>query len=212
MAHELNELRKLNFTNDIIAYKPQSQFKLGTAAATAIQADSSILGEVDENERQGWLYKSIAANTNFNLYFYGQSVKDVMTLAHLSGVSAVVSIDAISGTSSLPFFVIYTKPDAITPNESWYKSKILGTFKNDSLLYPTEKIQMYLDKVPETQFGYRNIETVKSVEGAALRTEEVWFITLQSDSGAPIGTQILVSDFTYETIHFPNVNRTIKLV
>ena len=212
MAHELNELRKLNFTNDIIAYKPQSQFKLGTAAATAIQADSSILGEVDENERQGWLYKSIAANTKFNLYFYGQGVKDVMTLGHLSGVSAVVSIDAISGTSSLPFFVIYTKPDAITPNQSWYKSKILGTFKNDSLLYPTEKIQMYLDKVPETQFGYRNVKTVKSVEGAALRTEEVWFITLQSDSGAPIGTQILVSDFTYETIHFPNVNRTIKLV
>jgi len=212
MAHELNELRKLNFTNDIIAYKPQSQFKLGTAAATAIQADSSILGEVDENERQGWLYKSIAANTKFNLYFYGQGVKDVMTLGHLSGVSAVVSIDAISGTSSLPFFVIYTKPDAITPNQSWYKSKILGTFKNDSLLYPTEKIQMYLDKVPETQFGYRNVKTVKSVEGSALRTEEVWFITLQSDSGAPIGTQILVSDFTYETIHFPNVNRTIKLV
>lgn len=212
MAHELNELRKLNSTNDIIAYKPQSQFKLGTAAATAIQADSSILGEADENERQGWLYKSIAANTKFNLYFYGQGVKDVMTLGHLSGVSAVVSIDAISGTSSLPFFVIYTKPDAITPNESWYKSKILGTFNTGSLLYPTEKIQMYLDKVPETQFGYRNVKTVKSVEGSALKTEEVWFITLQSDSGAPIGTQILVSDFTYETIHFPNVNRTIKLI
>ena len=209
---EFNELRKLNSTNDIIAYKPQSQFKLGTAAATAIQADSSILGEADENERQGWLYKSIAVNTKFNLYFYGQGVKDAMTLEHLRGVSAVVSIDAISNNLSLPFFVIYTKPDAITPNQSWYKSKILGTFKNDSLLYPTEKIQMYLDKVPETQFGYRNIETVKSVEGAALKTEEVWYITLHSNSAAPIGTQILVSDFTYETLHVPNINRTIKLV
>ena len=212
MSHEFNELRKLNSSNNIIAYKPQSQFKLGTAAATAIQADSSILGEADENERQGWLYKSIAANTKFNLYFYGQGVKDAMTLEHLSGVSAVVSIDAISSNLSLPFFVIYTKPDAITPNESWYKSKILGTFKNDSLLYPTEKIQMYLDKVPETQFGYRNVKTVKSVEGSALKTEEVMYITLHSNSAAPIGTQILVSDFTYETLHVPNINRTIKLV
>ena len=209
---EFNELRKLNSTNDIIAYKPQSQFKLGTAEATAIHADSSILGEADENERQGWLYKSIAANTKFNLYFYGQGVKDAMTLEHLRGVSAVVSIDAISNNLSLPFFVIYTKPDAITPNQSWYKSKILGTFKNDSLLYPTEKIQMYLDKVPETQFGYRNVKTVKSVEGSALKTEEVMYITLHSNSAAPIGTQILVSDFTYETLHSPNVNRTIKLI
>ena len=212
MSHEFNELRKLNSTNNIIAYKPQSQFKLGTAAATAIHADSSILGEADENERQGWLYKSIAVNTKFNLYFYGQGVKDAMTLEHLRGVSAVVSIDAISNNLSLPFFVIYTKPDAITPNQSWYKSKILGTFKNDSLLYPTEKIQMYLDKVPETQFGYRNVKTVKSVEGSALKTEEVMYITLHSNSAAPIGTQILVSDFTYETLHVPNINRTIKLV
>ena len=212
MSHEFNELRKLNSTNDIIAYKPQSQFKLGTGAATAIQSDSTILGSADNNDRQGWLYYKNTANTKFNLYFYGQGVKDAMTLEHLSGVSAVVSIDSIAGTSSLPFFVIYTKPDALTPNQSWYKSKILGKFENDSLLYSTEKIQMYLDKVPETQFGYRNVKTVKSVEGAAFRTEEVWFITLQSDSNAPVGTQILVSDFTYETLHLPNVNRTIKLI
>ena len=212
MAHELLELRRLNITNNLIAYKPQSQYKLGSDAANLIHADSSIVGIADDNERGGWLFKKTATGgSKFNLYFYGGGVGEEMTLGHLSGLSAVVSIDNIVGNSSLPFFTIYTKPTGVG-DVSWYKSKIIGTLNINDYISAGEKIQMYLGVDPPTYFGFRKIKTTKIIEGPGATGEEVWFITLQSNSNAAVGTQILVSDFTYTTLHNPTINRTIKLV
>ena len=210
---ELVELRKLNSSNSLIAYKPQSQYKIGTAAATAIQADSTITAIEDENERGGWLFKkTVSGASKFNLYFFGQTVSEHFTLGHLSSVSAVVSVDNLVGNSSLPFFAIYTKPTGVG-DASWYKSKIIGTLNmNTNFISLGEKFQMYFGNKSSVKFGYREIKTLKSVEGTGLDSEEVWFITLHSDSSAPVDSQILVSDFTYETRHTVPFIRTIKLV
>ena len=211
---DLIELRKLNESNNILSYKPQSQFKFGTVAATAILADSTILPVLDENQRAGWLFKKTVDDASkFNLYFFAQNVSEHFTVGHLSSVSAVVSVDQLVNNSSLPFFTIYTKPDGITPNQSWYKSKISGTLNmNTDFISLGERIQMYFGNKPSVKFGYREIKTSKSVVGTGLDSEEVWYITIHSDSSAPLDSQILISDLVYETRHTIPLVRTIRLI
>ena len=125
------------------------------------------------------------------------------------GVSAFYKSD--ESRKSVCGTVNYTAPEVLS---GLGYSKMIDWWSLGAIIY--EMISGYppflQNSTKNADLGYRNVKTVKSVEGAAFRTEEVWFITLQSDSNAPVGTQILVSDFTYETLHLPNVNRTIKLI
>lgn len=210
---DLVELRKLNESNDILAYKPQSQFKFGTAAATAILADSTILPVLDENQRSGWLFKKTVDDASkFNIYFFAQTVSEHFTLGHLSSLSAVVSVDHLVGNFCVPFFSIYTKPTG-SGDASWYKSKITGSLNfNSDFISLGERIQMYFGNKPSVKFGYREIKTSKSVIGTGLDSEEVWYITIHSDSSAPLDSQILISDLVYETRHTIPLVRTIRLI
>ena len=214
MAHELQQLRKLNASNDLIAFKPQSQYKIGTAAATAIQADSTITATVDENERSGWLFtKSVAGANKFNCYFFAPNAGENMTLGHLSSMSAVVTIDNVVGGSSCPFFAVYTQATGSGDVGAWYHSKIIGTLDVSSQYISTgEKFQMYFGSEPSVEYGFRKIKSIKSVLGDGANSEPIIAISFHSDSGAPVGTQILLSDFVYETIHNEPIVRTFKLI
>ena len=214
MNHELNELRKLNASNDLISFEPQSKYKLGTTAANAIQADSTLLGSVDDNERGGWLFtKTVAGTDKFNCYFFAPNAGENMTLAHLRSMSAVVSIDNVVENKSLPFFAVYTQATGTNDAGAWYHSKIVGSLNVSSQYISTgEKIQMYFNGSPTVSYGFRKLKTLKTIYGEGLNTEPIIAISFHSDSGAPVGTQILLSDFTYETLHSTPIVRTFKLI
>ena len=77
-----------------------SQYKIGSPASLAIKADSTIQPEADLDGREGWLFRQIALGNKFNLYFYGSTAIEKLTLAHLKSYSAVVSVDKYDNTAS----------------------------------------------------------------------------------------------------------------
>lgn len=212
MAHELNELRRLNVTNDLLAFKPQSKYLLGTAAATAIQADSTITAIADPNDRGGWLFKKTVEGTSkFNCYFFAPTIGESMTVGHLSSLSAVVSIDHLTNNASLPFFAIYTQPTGSGDAGYWYHSKIVGSLSVSNHISLGEKIQMYLGDYPSVNYGFRKIQCLKTITGDGGSNEPIIAISIHSDSGAALNSQILLSDVVYETKHNPNLVRTFRL-
>jgi len=102
------------------------QSKLGTAGATAIQADSLPLAVADDNDRPGWKYVKDAgsgAADKFNWYFYGGAYetlkcKDVRSLFMCGSVDKWTNL-----STEVPFFVLYTKPTGVGDQAAWYHSR-----------------------------------------------------------------------------------------
>lgn len=187
-----------------------SQYKIGSPASLAIKADSTIQPEADLDGREGWLFRQIALGNKFNLYFYGSTAIEKLTLAHLKSYSAVVSVDKYDNPASLPFFIIYTKPTGINDSGAWYHSKIVG--RPTGYIAQGEKIQIYLKNPSIHNFGYREVKCIETREGEAKGAEEILYMTIHSDSGALVGSQILISDFMYDTYHAENIHRITKLI
>ena len=190
-----------------------NQIKIGTAAATAIVADAEP-GIADENERPGWLFRKIASGTEkINWYFYGQGNKQ-LTLGSLKNIIATISIDNYQGTSSQPFFSVYTVATGVG-DVSWYKSKITYTMKSTETLILGESINIWTHEEPTTTNSLRSVPfNTKSVEGTGLDDEILMTIAFSSDSAAPALTQILVEElgFSMTTTSNDIMNHKIKLI
>ena len=190
-----------------------NQIKIGTAAATAVIADAEP-GILDENERPGWLFRKVAAGTDkINWYFYGQGNKP-LTLGSLKNIMATISIDNYQGTSSLPFFSVYTVATGVG-DVSWYKSKITYTMRSTETLILGESINIWTHVEPTETNNLRSVPfDTKSVDGTGLDSEILLTIAFSSDSGAPALTQILVEElgFTLNTTSNDIMNHKIKLI
>tara|TARA_B110000285_G_scaffold115915_1_gene131326 strand:- start:1050 stop:1655 length:606 start_codon:yes stop_codon:yes gene_type:complete len=196
---------------------PNSIYKVGTAATVAI-AGGETEPIADPDNVDGWLFsKAMAGSAKFNYFFYGGAgTTEVLTLADMRSYWSVVRIDNYQAVNSLPFIVIYTKPTGIGDAGPWYHSKIRGHFNPDTHhIALGEQVQMYLGNEPSVDYGYRKIKCDRVLEGDGYANEEILYMTLHSDTGAPVGTQIFASDFGYETqTNFSKgqVVRKIKLI
>lgn len=200
--------RQYNFNKD-----PSTQALLTSALGIALYAGSLPAPIADTDNRNGWLYKKLASNTDkFNYYYYGEA-NNPLTLGNLKGVCANVSIDKWDSYLSTPFFVVYTKLTGSGDAGSWYHSKVAYAMDNsgDQDLVVGEHIEMWAKNKPISYSGLRQIEMKSTViTGDALDSEEIYTISLQSDSASPINTQMLVSSLGFDTVG--SVNHRVKLI
>ena len=121
------------------------------------------------------------------------------------------SIDKYDNISSVPFVVVYTKMDALTPNAgAWYKSKIAYTISGTDKIVAGELINLYCLENPKLDNGLRDIKLTNLITtGAADPSEEIFTISVHSGSESLINTQILVQNVGYNLND--EIKRNIKL-
>ena len=191
------------------------QVSLSSPAGISVYADSSPPPVVDADGRSGWLFsKTVADASKFNYYFYGEGNKAV-TLAELQSVCANVSIDNYQNGASIPFFVIYTKATGVGDAGAWYHSRIIYTIDPSETIMLGEDIEMY--SINQQANHHQNKRPVsfnsKIVDGDGADTEEIYTITIHSDSGAPASTQILVNSVGFTIKKGEEIiNRRINLI
>lgn len=171
----------------------RGKVKIGTTTALTVQGGEQA-PIADPDERPGWLFiKAIADTAKFNYFFYGEG-NTAITLDDLTSIYSNVTIDNYQGPNSLPFFVVYTKLTGVGDAGAWYHSKILYTLTTNEKILLGEPIQLYSGSKPNNNTHIRQVEcNVKTVTGDGAGDEEIYTITIHSDSGSPAATQILVS-------------------
>ena len=176
------------------------QIKLSSSGGMGVIADSNPQPTADGDDRSGWLFtKTSSGLGKFNYYFYSQG-SSVKTLGDITSLKAEVSIDNYqSAGGSLPHFAIYTKPTGSGDAGSWYHSRKEYTYSNEEDIFLGECIEIYGEEKPynltlKRQVKFNNITNT----GECLDNEEILYITLQSNSGAPIDTKILVQSMGVE--------------
>ena len=192
--------------------EPTTQILLTSTNSIAVYADSSPAPISDPDNRVGWLHKKLATGTDkFNYYYYSEA-NNPLTLGNLKALSAHVSIDKWDNYASMPFFVVYTKMTGVGDAGSWYHSKIAYAMDNsgDQDICLGEHIEIWAKTKPFLNSELRQVELkTPIVTGDALDSEEIYTISLQSDSGSLINTQILVSSLGFET---DKVDHRVKLI
>jgi len=152
----------------------------------------------DINNRDGWYFSKVGSGADkFNWYFYGAG-NTFTRLDELTSISCILSVDSYTNFSSIPFFVVYTKPTGIG-DHSWYKSRVVYTMNPSEKILLGEEIQAWSGVKPVQQSSRRMVEfNVKAVTGTGLGSEELWSISIHSDSASADGTKILVNQVGFD--------------
>lgn len=162
-----------------------AQVKLGSTAATAIQADSLPFASADENDRQGWAYiKDASSNPTdkFNWYYYDGTNYNI-SLKHIKSLFWVGSIDVFGGN---PFINVYTKMTGSGDAGAFYHSRhsyVINTA--NQTVQGGERCIFHALDVPKLAFGgARPVLMGRRIdEGTYDPESEILYITLHSDSG-----------------------------
>ena len=165
---------------------------ISSTGGASVYADSSPAPTMDEDNRNGWLFKKTVADASkFNYYFYGEGNTPI-TLGELTNMNAIISVDRYDNISSVPFLVVYTKMTGSGDAGSWYHSKRLYTLDATEDLQVGEICEIYSETKPSFK-GYRQIKlNFKQDEGDADATEEIYTMSIHSGSESLINTKILV--------------------
>lgn len=204
-TEEIENLKKMVVPRNHI----NSKVLLGSNTSLGVYADSLPIPQQDEDNRDGWLFNKISAGTDkFNYYFYGEG-NTPMTLQDLTSLNAIITVDNYQSNTSLPFFVVYTKMKMDgTDTGSFYHSKKAYTFSPNQIIDVGEKINIWSLKEHTYYNNHRSLKFNEPViTGNPLETDEILTISIQSDSGAPQNTKILIREVGYDLL---NGNHTIK--
>lgn len=209
----------MSFTNHSIASPntaptPNSKVSYTSATGVAVFADTSPAPTTDNDDRAGWLWtKVVADTTKFNYYYYSEG-STAMRVSDLTSLNAVITIDTHPSGVSVPFFVVYTKPTSVGDAGAWYHSKFCYTINSPHIIDLGESISIWSvnDKNVDTDFRSVEFNTILT-EGDANVNEEILTISLHSDSGALINTSILVKELGYSILkNGVEVSKRISLV
>jgi len=159
-----------------------------------IQADSTITPTPASPIFDGWGVINTVAGTKINWYFYAD-IDDRFnrTLGSLNDMF----FSALSLGTSQPFIVVFTKPLGDGNDAgSFFRSRLVYNVTNP--IY-TGSVLYYLNEKPVNLKNYPTQELVAgTVQGNALETEEILYISLHTNSAAAIGTvQMAISGFGY---------------
>tara|TARA_R100000541_G_scaffold44152_2_gene51310 strand:- start:2122 stop:2832 length:711 start_codon:yes stop_codon:yes gene_type:complete len=171
---------------------------LTSSDGVATYADTLPAPQSDSNSRSGWLHHKTVANTDkLNYYFYSQG-SIAIKLKEITNLKAIISVDNYTNTSSVPFFVVYTKPTGVGDAGAWYHSKRAYTLTAGQKIMVGERIQMYAINKGSNLKSHRQVEFNQLVETGDLDPEEeVLTISIQTDSDSPINTKTLVKAVGY---------------
>lgn len=135
------------------------EYRLGSAGAMAIQADSQPVATYDEDGRSGWSYTKLEASDKFSWKIFSGATEN-MQMKNIESISFVGSIDSWNDTDhQSPFFTIYTKPKNDGSDQAgWYHSKHSYMLHKDSqLVRKGEKAIFYCLDPPEEDSWLRKI-------------------------------------------------------
>jgi hypothetical protein len=174
---------------------------------------------VDTEERQGWLFNKTGAGGSaekFNWFFYGAG-NTLTKYSDLKSISCMISVDSYSSSLSLPFFIVYTKPTGVN-DYSWYKSSITYSLSAGEIIHLGEQVQAWSGVKPVkrsnrrlVEFNITNVNTLGTYTG--VNDEELYSISIHSDSTSGVGTKILVSQVGYDLYSGDNkIERRIDLI
>ncbi len=188
--------------------------KLGTAGATAIQADSLPSAIADPSDRPGWLYKKDGASNpsdKFNWYYYDGTNYNV-SLKHIKSLFWVGSVDTFGAN---PFINVYTKMTGSGDAGAWYHSRhsYVINAANQTVQSGERCLYHALEK-PTLDFdGARKVLMGKRIDDGTYDPEsEILYITLHSDSGHPAVT-VLVENMgvSFHQHQYHTKERTLNL-
>ncbi len=176
-----------------------SKILVSSASGVAAYADTLPIPTSDPNNRKGWYYQKTAGAEKFNYYLYVQGSR-ALRLQDVKEFYFVGAVDTYTNATSVPFIVIYTKPlgdgqDA----QPWYRSRIThGVNIVNTNIQLGVKSQFSTAEKTSTKFPYSQSHlSVKTGEGPRDPTEEILYMTIHCDSGAPNDAKILISHFGY---------------
>jgi hypothetical protein len=203
---------------DIIALHATKRYYTGKILLSSIggiasYADTLPVPSNDLDNRNGWLHEKTIANTDkLNYYFYSEG-NIPLKLNEITNLKAIISVDNYTNTQSLPFFVVYTKMTGVGDAGVWYHSKRSYSLTADERIVVGEKIQMYsINKKVDTK-AHRQVQFNNTIDtGDCDGEEEILTISIQSDSGSPIDTKILINSVGYETSHAVEINLELEAI
>ena len=180
-----------------------------------IVADSSGSFTRDTNERDGWYYTNTDGGDKFNLYYF-DGLQENIKLKDIRSLWTRMTIDNYqTNPGNIPFFVIYTKPTGVGDTGPFYHSRISYEFSSDQHIGIGEECVFYALEQPRESLDNRKvIFNLKNVLGDGLPDEEVFLISLQSNSGASSGqVQVLIDTLGFEaTIPNARIHRNLNLI
>lgn len=176
-------------------FPPNGSVLLGTAYATALQADSYPLAVADPQGRPGWYYSNTTPPpgtvSKINWYYYDGTTNN-LTYSQLNQLTCVMSCDGApppglggSGVINVPYFVIYTKTGKTVIYQSSSSieyirgQKVLFYFSTDAFSYPQNPEQLREVACPILESPSRPTPGPN---------EEILYITVHSDSAFPATT------------------------
>ena len=198
--------------NDIEKYT--DKLKVGSAGALSTYTTETAPIQ-DDNNRNGWMFhKQIANADKINWFFYGAG-NTYTTYGDLKSISCLLTIDTYTAVNSIPFFIVYTTPTG-SNDYSWYKSKITYRLSAGQIIHLGEEIQAYCGIKPKQQSNKRLVEfniTNTDTLGSDTSIEELYSISIHTDSGAGINTKVLVRQVGFDLYDGINkIERRINLV
>ena len=189
-----------------------NKINVSSAGGIAVYADSLPVPVADPNGRSGWYYAKTAGAEKFNYYLYAQGNR-ALRLKDVKEYFFVGSVDTYVDSASTPFIVIYTKPLGAGDAGAWYRTKITYSLNvNTAMVQLGVRSQFSTLASTNTKFPYsQNHLNVVGVDGPNDPTEEIYTMSVHSDSGADNTTKILIANFGY-CLHNRQEDVNIKLV
>lgn len=164
-----------------------------STGGTAALADSSLIPGVDPDQREGWLFQKAGAGTEkFNIYYWTQGSK-VLKGSDIRTLNAIVSVDNYQSGSSVPFFVIYTKPKGDGSDaQPWYNARRAFSLTPTERIEVGQQIELYAKHIPPEKGVHQVLCNTITDEGTWNDEDEILYITLHSDSAAPTSSKFLI--------------------
>jgi hypothetical protein len=177
--------------------------KVESAYADVI-TQSAILG-ADTNPAftqhpvfDGWYYNNTVSGGASNLYYYANQTgqQKQYTVAECLGSYAVCRILTFTNVNTVPFLVIYSRPqgagDAVP---GFYRSRWVYRINNVSIDSSGMEFLMYAKTLPDSRI-FPNVRRIPATliltNGPALETETLEFLTVNTDSSATQNTVSVV--------------------
>lgn len=160
---------------------------------------------------EGFYYSNTVSGGASNLYFYAntQAKQTQYTINELMNSYAVVTLGSMTATNTLPFLVVYSKPQGAGDHAIWYRSKWVYTIPNTAQLSAIgQQFMIYWGEEPSMKIHpnvHRVQATLTSSAGPALSSEILLYLTVNTESSATINTVKAI----YQNVGFTTIGGLI---
>jgi len=158
-------------------------------------ADSINGAVIDQYGRDGWLWGNEATTGGSNCYWYSNSIvpQNHMTKEQVDCVYVILALDRVEPAIVLPFVPMYSEPTGSGDHIPGFAHSVWTyTIPATHILNAGEVIMLTIGdhtKVDNIRPELRRVHLeLNSTEGSALPTENIAYISLNTDSGLkPVG-------------------------